>query len=797
MTTHTEFPDLQGWQACLAVAQGRLAQQELQVDLSLLYFQEDADDFDNQTDAILMPVELQARANGLSVEILADGHDLVRLRTQISGRLIVGGSQVAELKDLVWEITTALKVATAGSAHRVVADLADPRRTEQVGEIAGDPATRAKLILALRRWADLHAQDQSLSLFAFDTLPARDVGAPFERFKVTSSFARTSSVSSSLLLLLGTAQSQGVASPLIDPHVLPQGETAVLWVDRAVLSRVLQPVELQKFLVAANLAKQTNQLLPTHLTGSGETWALRVLDHVSLKAPLVYSNAHFGDAMIRLSATPLSLDELDAMTPDDLAVCKEGLVRRKTNQLFSDCVLYHLDDSVRSRLLNLPKPVLPPEVEALARPHAEWLRDLGRLQVVSMVKRSAKGDMPPYSKLDLGKVRTARRNLGGANRCRELMSKLYPLAFLLVRPRLALYREKAAEWLPLYRNHLGDGQYVDRLLKLDDPVSQLHDDAAKLSLLDLQGDQAHAFVEQASALLLSRLAQRDWPDVVHAKPDEFRRALVQVLEGMRLKHEGPAQDWLNSADAAQGVARAWSTSLIEAPAGVGPTSLKDRAQAMAQSLRATGEHAIQMLISAAEAAVVATLLAPTQALAADAGAGALQSYVDSIAASFVQALPDGPLGTNWLVSATGLVLTAAKATRWVAQTGKQVADMAADFFKTPAGRSFARAGAVLSLLSLGYAIFEFVDDLKKNKIVDAVVDGVSAVLAAISTCLFLASPESGLFGAALFVAGLVIGIFKYIWDACHPDTQPDVDGPLVAWVADLLAKDSGPPTVPA
>ncbi len=789
MTTHPEFPDLQGWQACLALAEARLARPDLQFDVRQSLLLEEPDDFDNATSAILHPVELDVRACGLAVEVLFEGHDLVKLRLQLNGFMTVGGNHVVKLKNVPWEIITALRVEGGDTAHRVRADLADPRRTERAGPVAGDPAAQVQLTLALRRWAGLHVQDHALTLFAFDTKAARDVGTPITKFGVNSSFARVASVRSSLLLLMGTASSAGATAPVIDPHVLPQGETAVLWVDRATLSRVLTPAVWRGSPFAEAVARKFGQLLPTHLTDTGDTWAHAVIEHVSVAEPLAYTNVHVGDTMVKFSATPLSLAELDAMTPDDLAVCKEGLVRQKTNQLFSDCVLYHLDDDVRGRLLNLPKPTIAPEVEALARPHADWLRDLGRLQVVLMAKRSAKGDMRPYSRLELEAVRRKRRSLCGTDRCRDLTNKLYPLAFCMARPRLALYREKAAVWLPRYLEHLSGEAYVERLLVLDDPVSQLHDDAAKLSLLDAEGSRTAAFVEQASVLLLKKLAERDWKTVVATKPEEFRHAFELVLEGLRDKHAAAPADWLAGAGTSRDVAEHWCALLATGTAETAANTLKEHAKALGEAMRGIGARALESLAYAAEAAVIATLLAPTQALAADSSVGNLQPFIDGIAATFIHTLPEGPIAANWMVTATGAVLATAKATRWVAQTAKKSAEAAAEFFKTPAGRSFARAGAVLSLLSLGYAVFEFIQDIKSNRVVDAVVDGVSAVLAAISTYLFLASPESGLLGAALFVAGLVIGIFKYIWDALHPNMQPNVDEALVKAVEAILPKD--------
>jgi hypothetical protein len=303
MSGYPVVPSLHGWHACLALAEPRLAAPGFQLLLR--------HEFEYLKDPHAKPQhwKLEGRASGLSIEVLRDGWDLVTLRSSLDGTLTVDG-KARRFTRATWEIESCFKVADKGRLSRgVVANLGDERGTMSVRPSYACRDLDVQLEEAVGRWTCVHGRDTAVPLFGFDVRAGDRAGARFSRFLVTTAYPEASPGRACMLLLMGdeTAPQAG-PPPVFDPRLLPQGETAVLWITRATLERTHGMAVAEE---AFSRLGALRRRMPVDLGCAGTAlgaWTESIVEHVAVREGLRFSSMQTGDFGLLLSATRQSVD---------------------------------------------------------------------------------------------------------------------------------------------------------------------------------------------------------------------------------------------------------------------------------------------------------------------------------------------------------------------------------------------------------------------------------------------------------------------------------------------------------
>lgn len=761
---------LQGWPVCLALAEERLRQPDRSFSIEQA--------FDFTTLRATAHCRLRATARDLQVRVLDTGLDLIQLSLALEGELTID-QRVVPLAGGTWEIDTTFEVLEEGRTHHVVARLGDAGVGQRVDHPHIDSLDAAALGRGLARWLAGWPSAQQLRLFSFDV--PRNAPIVLDRFKVTTAFPEASSVDASILLLLGNATAHGAeAQPVLDPHLLPQGETAVLWVDRAALAGTTGGAvaeEAERHLSQLQRSMKTD--VP-NVTPALQRWAASLVDNVQLPVPLSFTAMQMTKQAMLLSATPMSLAQLDRLTASDLTESGESLVAEKAQDLLTQCALYHLDDRFREKLLGQPKPDLQPEVLKAVRDQGTWLREYGRLLLARAIKTDPMGVEAPYHRLNLQAIERRLRALASSTTCQSVIDRLYPLAFCLVRPRLALYLEEAAQWAPQYREHLTSAAYADHIATLDNPAAQLHEDAAKLSLLEGQAKGATDLLPQLSTGLLHRIAALQWKEVLRQRTADFRERVQTVLQVLLRRLPEAAL-----AGSAMQIGEGWMTALSNEARDDRSTPLQELAARHAASVPGLGnERGAGLLALAATAASLLVLLAQFPAAASlEGGALATESFAESLSTAFEKAWTQGvSIGTLVLNSLGPVIVSGIKFVRWtaeyVAARGKDVAK----FFASSLGKAFSRVGALLCLVSCALSIVDLVKAAKEGNVGRIVVDAISAVVSVLGAVVFIVAP-SGPLGVLLLGLGLLLMAISFLFPL-KTERQKAADEFVDALVAD-------------
>lgn len=744
---------MQTWQACLAVAADRLARPDFDIPVQQTY---DVDD-DGPTEHC----SLQARASGLRIDVLDAGLDLLRLTMRLQGTLQVG-SRTLPLADVGWSVVAPFRVAAEGRRREVFADLAQAGRIQNVDTPTWGRFDRARLELGLAAWADAHAAERPFRLFAFDIGLGEGAAAVFDEFQVLSADAPGSPLPASLMVLMRDRRGRAPAArAAVDPHVLPQGQTAVLWLSRALLDAddanladlAERELTLRPRPMAADIPRVSARL---------QAWAQRLVDHVSLPGGLAFTSMQSAGPAVMLSATPMSLDEFESLSATDPTLGEGDLVAAQAQQLLAECAVYHLDEGWRQQLLQMQRPVLASEVQKIAEPHQAWLREFACLQLARSIKTSDRAQHHPFERLSLEKVETLLQQSVRSETCRRLVERLYPLAFCRVQPRLSLYMEDAARWLPAWCGHLVSEAYIERLAALPEPVQKLHADNGKLNLLDPTGAAAAELLPQTTGLLLTHMAQAHWAPLLHARQERFETALRAMLEQL---HEHPPADGgaellatLEDCGGANGLTGLLMKQLLAASDRPQPAPLQQVAEGFSRTLQPLRPASAAALAHACLGAVLIVFVTETQAAGAlDAGAVALQASTDALAAQLaLAAVSLGALIGGLAKSHIGtLVMLSLKGVRFVADKIYGWTHSALDIALGVGGKLLRQAGAVLSAAAAVLTVIDAYDDFKAGHAVAGVIDVMQTAVALLGVWALLSS-ASGPAAPILFVVGLVL-----------------------------------------
>ncbi len=761
---------LHAWPVCLALATERLRQPGFSITVE--------QDFDFTTLHGARHCRLRARALDLRVRVLDTGLDLVQLVLDLDGELKVD-DRVLPLRGANWVIDTSFDVRADGGMHEVIASVHERGVGQRVVQPALDTLDLAALGRGLARWLAALPPDHAFRLFAFEV--PRQAPVVLDRFKVTTACPEASSVDASLLLLMGSATAHGTEpQPVFDPHVLPQGETAVLWVDAATLERSAGAAAVAASRQQLSQLQRSLKIEVPHMTPTLRAWARSLVDQVSLPQPLDFVAMQMDERGLMLSATPMSVAQLDRLTAGDLTESGASLVGEKAQELLSKCALHHLDENYRRVLLGQGAPELPPEVLAAVKSQATWLRQYGRLQLARAIKLDPMGHDAPYNRLGLAAIERRLQALNRSPTCQDVVNRLYPLAFCLVRPRLALYLEDAKAWAGRYREHLLSAAYADHLATLDNPAAQLHEDAAKLSLLEGRAEGTVELLPDLASRLLHRIAALRWKDVLRQRRDDFHARLELMLQP--LLRRLPQAAGLT----APAVAQPWMAALCAEAEDERLTALPDLAARHAAGLPGLdNERGHATLALAATAAALLVLLAQfPDAATLEGGAAALERFASGLSSQFETAWTAGvPLGTVILNSLGPLVVTSVKLLRKGAEALVSWGKDAAKFAATSLGKAFACVGAVLCLVSCALSIADLVTALQEGNTPRVVVDAVSALISVLGAVACIVAP-SGPIGFALMVIGLLLFAINFLFFPLKTEQQKVAEQFTATLVAD-------------
>lgn len=782
MAGTTPFELMQSWLGCLALSEDRLRQSGLSISIRERFL---GDDGIQQQELC----DLRAVASDLRIGVVPGGHELVRLGFRLSGSLLVGSKRVIQLNGLEWSIITPFEVVPAGKEHHVLAQLDSPRRTQQVDAPAGKgPLELALVEEGLRQWADGHVHTHPFLLFGFDAGLGGHERFRFDRFHITTTHAEASPVPPAFVLLLGESTEPGLDRPwVIDPHILPQGQSAVLWLSRRTLAHRDGSNVADAALLALKLRPRAMLAEIPQVSNALQGWARQVIDHVSLPGGgLQFSSMQLegppGQQVVMLSATPLSVDELEALRPDDAAQGAGDLVTARAQALLGDCALAALDDNTRIRLLGCEKPELPKEVAELAKPHADWLAEFASLQVALAIKNSPRTGDTPYRRLSREGLERLLRERVSRPACAQLLDGLYPLAFCQVQPRLSLYLEDQAHWLPLLRERLTSDAYIERLLALPEPVQRLHADCAKLSLLGA-GHTALDTLSAANAKLMARMAGQHWAAIAAERPAAWERAMELLLTQWQATppaEGGPALDAARTACGGnRGLATRLAAGMAEERQQAAGDTLETVAARLGQRLalpESAGAAVPALWTYACTAATLMVMMGEAQARGGLAGGAAgMDAALAALAGPFAlgasATLALGPL----VIEKLPLICnTFAKALRWGANQLASWGKEALSWATTTAGMAFRCVGVALSVVSVGLSVLDAVKDFGSGNIGAGVMDVLQAALSVLSAWAFL-SLSAGPLGVPLMIAGLLVAAFAFVMFHSETDEEKAAD----------------------
>ncbi len=510
--------ELGAWQACLALAQSRLSRPDFEAKVS------------QPVQVLSQEARLEGSLKGLGVEIQDAGLDLIRLQLGLSGVLSTGAREVA-VEDGTCAVTTSFKVVKQGAENIVVANLQDPNLSVSFDAEDQPKDVQAAVTAAIELWIRDSGDDSTFELFRFNSSIGAASGASFGDFAVTTAFARFAPQHPSFLVLMREATGEPTAADLVfDPHILPNGQTAVLWVREDLIRKTGGDILVSAAKRDLTFRPRAMNVELPHLTDAVHAWAQSIVGNVTLPEGLEFTSMEFGDAGLMLSATPLSVEELDALTARDLTQGPEDLVQPHAEALIGDCIFHHMKPGYRDDLLGVAKPKLPKEVIEVSKPQAKLYRKLGRLQVAQAIAESDAMKHMPFKRIKAPRTQRAIKKLSASPEYASQTGQLYALAFCTVRPRMSLYMEDARRWCDAYYDHITSPEYVEKLIQSETPMESAHEAVSKLGVLDVTGRMAVEAHKEVIGAISLRIAETRWRSFVDEMPDEVEGALQVAIE---------------------------------------------------------------------------------------------------------------------------------------------------------------------------------------------------------------------------------------------------------------------------
>jgi hypothetical protein len=511
---------LKHWQACLAVAQQRLANPSFRLDI------------EHSIEDISGPASIKGQASGLTVRVMDTGRDLIKLGMTLECTLHYE-TETVHVPNGTWEFITSFQTINKNGIHEVLADLADPDMSVDFRAEGLADSAAGVIAAVLGEWVKSRIQTNPFRLFTFNANTGQAAGAQFNRFRVTTAFAKYSRLYSSFLLLMREAQGDVVENELsIDPHILPQGQTAVLWIAQDMLEKTGGAGLVAAAESELTFRPRAMEVDIPQVSDKLHRWSKTIIDNVSIPGGLVFTRMQKSGPGLMLSATPLSIAELDDFTACDVRSNRQNPVQQKAKKLFQDCVLFYMKEKYRTYLLQENKPALPKEVLQVTGPQSTWFATFARLQLAGAIRKSeAKGDHP-FTRFSDAKIESLLKAMSLSETFADQTARLYALAFCVAHPRISLYMEDPAKWRPLYIEHLTSDAYADALIAGEDPITRIHEDNSKLTLFDLTGKTAKETLPLTVAAFMRRVTERGWKLFVKEHPDTYKAVLKKMLDAV-------------------------------------------------------------------------------------------------------------------------------------------------------------------------------------------------------------------------------------------------------------------------
>jgi hypothetical protein len=773
MATHEPSGLLKNWQACLAVAQQRMADQSFGLEIH------------QSLESEFGSFSLAGRASGLSVCVMDTGRDLVKLGMRLECTL-EDEEKTVHVENGAWEIITSFQTIQDGGSHEVRPNLADPDLSVTFSAGGLDTEDEAAIETILNRWIAGRIASNPFLLFTFTADTGHGAGARFTEFEVTTAYAKYSPEYSSFLLLMRESGGEAEENELvIDPHVLPQGQTAVLWVGHGLLEKAGGASLVRAAELELGFRPRPMGVDIPHVSEELRRWSGTIIDSVSLPGGLEFTSMQMSPPGLMLSATPLSLGELDAFTACDVTARPANPVQHKAEELFQDCVLFYMKERYRTHLLQKNRPVLPKEVREVTEPWSRWFEKFARLQLARAIRESdAKWD-DPFSRFDDKKIDAMLRKMSLSDTYADLTGKLYALAFCLVHPRISLYMEDPDRWKPLYCSYLTSEAYADALMADKQPISKIHDDNAKLTVFDLSGTTSKETLPRTLAAFMGRVADCKWKPFVKERPDNYRAVLEDLLGAIAKEIDntlasgtatGESSTSREAVEAGRMKKAMEGAGGVAALAGALTTILSDEARqdndvpladviSRAAHKANDGPACLGSCLSfAASAAVrVVLLLEIRKDLSGDADETTRATYIREFTEGFVPLSTAG--GTDigkMLKDKLGRILvTSLKFATWLTKTviAKIAGGVTCLVHSVKAiagicGRALAYAAAALS-------IFDAVNDFKGGNIGAGVLDVMLAAVALLGV-LSIALSWTGPLAWALTAVGVILALVRFL-----------------------------------
>ncbi len=526
--------DLKHWQACLAIDHDRLSG-KTNVDIK------ESGTFLGQSYFLTgaLPV--------YKTEVQEHGERLIRIHCAFIGELATEENnpeaRAAVFEQAQFSIATSFKTFEKEGQHVVAADLNDPNLQVTFRQPGAEEAIEALVETLLNQWLTRVKDQPVFELFRFNPVIAQSEKHRFEEIKITTCYASHSPEFSSVILLMRErAPERRLENELvIDPHILPNGQTCSLWITDDFMNQINGPgsVEKIKQLLKLNPGAMKAEIAETHKIIP--ELASHLAQNIFLEGkPLEFTSVEHTKTGTHISATPLSLDELVALTAVDDTQNPRWLVMPKVNDLLQEAVLFYMKDNLREHYVKMPKPkrLNPKHPEEFIQayrdatePYTSFLQDYGKLQVSLSIKDSPKGGKDPFNRLTRKQVREDLNRITARKDYEGLSNNLMLLAFCQVRPRISLYlNDTTTDWKQVLYEHLKSDAFAERLMWAKEPLEVATEAQGKLALFDRSGKLVEEIQDHHYANMLDRIGERRAEEFALADPKRFKRVLDVFCE---------------------------------------------------------------------------------------------------------------------------------------------------------------------------------------------------------------------------------------------------------------------------
>lgn len=764
------FPiSLKNWQACLAVAQQRLANPSLRLEIQ------------QSIDSPLGSASINGQAIGLTVQVMDTGKDLIKLGMTLEGDLKAAGRTIQVTRGAL-EVITSFETVLKDGVYSVLPKLDDRELAVNFNAEGLTIDEEAVIMAILKQWVADRVQANPFQLFSFNANTGQGAGAQFAEFKVTSAYAKYSPEYSSFLLLMRESQGGDVENNLvIEPHILPQAQTAVLWVTHDLLEKTGGAALVQEAEQELTFRPRPMKVNIPQVSDPLRCWSQTIIDNVSIPGGFDFTSMEMKQLGLMLSATPLSLDEFDAFTARDITKDPDDLVQKEAEKLFRDCIFYYAKDEYRKYLIQEERPVLPKEIMTVTMPYVEWLEKFARLQIAQAITNSDASKQEPFNKLEKDKVAEKLKEMSSSSTYADITGKLYSLAFCVLHPRISLYMEDPNAWKDPFFQRITSKEYSEYLMNEENPALKIHEAVSKLTVFDLSGETSKTAQKEVINRFAQTVAIEKWQIFVKEMPDQVQAAIETGLqqiylvasketgEGSSDQSNQDVKDAIEAAGGVSGLAARIMVDLRTAAIAEGYVPLEgalnridqlwiNHPQAMALGVGIVKFVAciavLAVFFHGCKDALTMEGLSPEQqvkkvcdfAVSLVATIWAAGELVSSLSETFAYFLPNFADRI-----AQGLRILVTQLPGRLARGAARLANNATKIFKV--------AGSALAIACAALAVWDAIDDFKDGKVGAGVVDTLLAITAGLEAAAIIFS-WSGPVAIVLAVVGVILTLIR-------------------------------------